>query len=214
MRSSPTARSTRNVLVVAYDGFNELDLFANLHILNRVRRVRPDAGLVAQVAAPSETVTSMYGVRVTVQQPLAAVAGADAVVVGSGGTLVAVEDPAFMSGLRLDPRRQVVGSQCSGALVLARLGLLDHQPACTDDRTRPHLEAAGVTALDQPFAARGNVGTAGGCLSAAHLSAWIIVRLVDAGAAADTLAEVAPVGHQATFVAEVMQALDATGAAV
>jgi transcriptional regulator GlxA family with amidase domain len=200
------------VLVVAYDGFNELDLFANLHILNRVRRVRPDAGLVAEVAAPSETVTSMYGVQIAAQQPLAAVAGADAVVVGSGGTLAAVDDAAFMAGLRLDPGsgRQVVGSQCSGALVLARLGLLDHQPACTDDTTRPHLEAAGVTVLDQPFAASGNVGTAGGCLSAAHLSAWVISRLVDPAAAAETLASVAPVGPtRPAFVADILSAIAA-----
>jgi transcriptional regulator GlxA family with amidase domain len=142
---------------------------------------------------------------------LAAVAGADAVVVGSGGTMAAVDDAAFMAGLRVDPGpgRQVVGSQCSGALVLARLGLLDHQPACTDDTTRPYLEAAGVTVLDQPFAALGNVGTAGGCLSSAHLSAWIISRLVDPAAAADTLATVAAVGPaRPAFVADILSAID------
>jgi transcriptional regulator GlxA family with amidase domain len=98
--------------------------------------------------------------------------------------------------------------------VLARLGLLDGRPACTDDRTRPHLEAAGVTVLDQPFAARGSIATAGGCLASAHLSAWILSRLVDPTAAADTLAEVAPVGHQRTFVAEVMATLETPAAAV
>jgi transcriptional regulator GlxA family with amidase domain len=196
--------------VVAYDGFNELDLFANLHILNRLRRVRPGVGFVAELAAATPYVTSMNGVQVTAQQPLDAVAGADAVVIGSGGTAAAVEDQAFMSGLHLDADRQVVGSQCSGALVLARLGLLDHQPATSDDTTRPHLEAAGVTVLDQPLVATGNIATAGGCLSSAHLSAWIIGRLLDADAARDTLATVAPVGpDRASFVARIMQAITA-----
>lgn len=196
--------------MVAYNGFNELDLFANLHILNRLRRVRPEVGLVAEVAAPTPYVTSMNGVQVTAQQPLDAVAGADAVVIGSGGTAAAVEDQAFMSGLHLDADRQVVGSQCSGALVLARLGLLDHQPATSDDTTRPYLEAAGVTVLDQPLVAAGNIATAGGCFSSAHLSAWVIGRLLDAGAARDTLATVAPVGpDRASFVARIMQAITA-----
>ena len=39
------------VAVVAYPGFNELDLFANLHILNRVTRVRPEVDLVAELAS-------------------------------------------------------------------------------------------------------------------------------------------------------------------
>jgi transcriptional regulator GlxA family with amidase domain len=194
--------------VVAYDGFNELDLFTNLHILNRLRRVRPETGFVAEVAAATNCVTSMNGVQVTVQQPLDAVAGADVVVIGSGGTAAAVEDLAFMSGLRLDPDRQIIGSQCSGALVLAHLGLLDHQPATTDDTTRPYLEVMGVTVLDQPLVAAGNIATAGGCLSSAHLSAWIIGRLLDSTAAHDTLTTVAPVGpDRATFVTQIMQAI-------
>jgi transcriptional regulator GlxA family with amidase domain len=208
--------STLRVVVVAYEGFNELDVFANLHILNRVSRVRPEVALRAELVGPAEVVRSMYGVPVTTARPLAAAlaeggGGADAVVVGSGGTLDAVADTAFMAELaHLDPRHQLIGSQCSGALVLQRLGLLGDRPACTDDTYRPHLEAAGVTVLDQPFVAHGNVGTAGGCLSAAHLSAWVLSRLVDAEAAAATLATVAPVGEREAFVARVM---DQVGAA-
>ncbi|HEV7759033.1 MAG TPA: DJ-1/PfpI family protein [Acidimicrobiales bacterium] len=205
--------STIRVAVVAYEGFNELDVFANLHILNRVTRVRPEVALRAELVGPAEVVRSMYGVPVTTARPLAAAladGAADAVVVGSGGTLDAIADEAFMAELaHLDPGRRLIGSQCSGALVLQRLGLLGDRPACTDDTFRPHLEAAGVTVLDQPFVAHGNVGTAGGCLSAAHLSAWVLSRLVDAEAAAATLATVAPVGEREAFVARVMDQIGA-----
>ena len=51
---------------------------------------------------------------------------ADAVIVGSGRqTREVVADPALMAQLRLDPTRQLLGAQCSGTLVLAKLGLLD-----------------------------------------------------------------------------------------
>jgi hypothetical protein len=82
-----------------------------------------------------------------------------------------------MSQLRLDPTRQLLGAQCSGTLILAKLGLLDGVPACTDLTTKPWVEEAGVAVLNQPFVARGNVATAGGCLSSQYLAAWFIARL-------------------------------------
>ena len=196
------------VAVVAFAGFNEIDVLANLHILNRVTRTRPHLDLVARLVGAAPTLRSMYDLDVAVQAPLDSVVDADAVVIGSGGTLAALDDPEIMATLgRIDPAVQLVGSQCSGALVLHRLGLLGDRPACTDDRFRPLLEAAGVTVLDQPFVAHGNLATAGGCLASTHLSAWLLSRLVDPGAAADTLATVAPVGRQPEFVADVMKSI-------
>jgi len=83
----------------------------------------------------------------------------------------------LMSQLKLDPARQVIAAQCSGALVLAKLGLLGGVPACTDSKTKPWVEEAGVKVLEQPFVAHGNVATAGGCLGSHYLAAWGIARL-------------------------------------
>lgn len=52
---------------------------------------------------------------------------------------------------------QYLGAQCSGTLILARLGLLDGVPACTDLITKPWVEEAGVQVLNQPFYANGRV---------------------------------------------------------
>ncbi|CAM5237835.1 hypothetical protein STENM327S_04073 [Streptomyces tendae] len=91
-----------------------------------------------------------------------AVAVDDAVIVGSGvATREVAEDPEIMNVLRgLDPSRQLIAAQCSGALVLARLGLLDDVPACTDLTTKPWVVAAGVEVLNQPFHARDDIATA------------------------------------------------------
>ena len=89
---------------------------------------------------------------------------ADAVIVGSGmQTRQVVADAELMAQLRFDPKRQLLGAQCSGTLVLAKLGLLNGVPACTDLITRPWVEEAGVSVLDRPFTAKGNIATAGGC---------------------------------------------------
>ena len=192
-----------NVAVVAYDGFNELDVFANLHILNRASRVRSEPSLTAQLTCASETVRTMYGVEIARQQPLSFARGADAVIIGSGGTLDAIDDAYFMSELRLDPSRQLIASQCSGALILVTLDLLRDGLACTDNAFRPRVEARGVKVLDQPFHANGNVATAGGCLASVHLSCWIISRLLGAEVAEQTLRTVAPVGLEAEFASEI-----------
>jgi len=39
------------------------------------------------------------------------------------------------------------------------------------------VQEAGVSVLDQPFFARGNVATAGGCLACQYLATWLIARL-------------------------------------
>jgi hypothetical protein len=66
------------------------------------------------------------------------------------------------------------------------------------------VQEAGVEVLNQPFFARGNVATAGGCLASPYLAAWVIARLVGVQAAADALHYVAPVGEKDAYVAQAL----------
>lgn len=61
--------------------------------------------------------------------------------------------------------------------------------------------------LDQPFFAKGNVATAGGCLSSAYLAAWVIARTEGLDAAASALRYVAPVGEKDAYVANALRNL-------
>ena len=64
--------------------------------------------------------------------------------------------------------------------------------------------AAGVEVLNQPFFARGNVATAGGCLASHYLAAWIIARLEASTRPKAALRYVAPVGEKEEYVARAM----------
>ena len=88
--------------------------------------------------------------------------------------------------------------------MLAKLNLLRDIPACTDLITKPWVEEAGVTVLNQPFYADGNVATAGGCLASQYLAAWVIARLVSVEAAESALHYVAPVGEKELYVKRAM----------
>jgi transcriptional regulator GlxA family with amidase domain len=189
------------IAILTFDGFNEIDSFVASYMINRVKR----PGWKAEITCPVPVVESGRGVRVSAQQPLEFANEADAVLVGSGRlTARLVDDRLTMSRLALDPRRQLVGAQCSGALILAKLGLLASLPACTDRETRPLVEAAGVRVLEQPFFASGNVATAGGCLSSHYLAAWFIWRLAGRAEAEEALAYVAPVGEERDYVTRAM----------
>jgi transcriptional regulator GlxA family with amidase domain len=191
-----------HIAILTFQGFNELDSIVALGILNRVRK----QDWRVTLCCPAESVTSMNGVVVRAQSRLAEARTADAVIVGSGmQTREVVADASLMRELQLDPARQLIGAQCSGTLVLAKLGLLDRVPACTDLFSKPWVQAAGVEVLDQPFFARGNVATAGGCLSAQYLAAWIIARTAGEEAARSALHYVAPVGEKADYVERAMR---------
>ncbi len=191
-----------HIAILTFQGFNELDSFVALGILNRIQR----PGWRVTLCCPEASVTSMNGVTVQAQSRLDAVATADVVLVGSGmQTREVVADAALMAQLQLDPRRQLIAAQCSGTLILAKLGVLGAVPACTDLTTKPWVQEAGIAVLDQPFFAAGNVATAGGCLAAPYLAAWLIARSEGEAAARAALHYVAPVGEKQAFVDRAMQ---------
>ncbi|HEY0496966.1 MAG TPA: DJ-1/PfpI family protein [Kutzneria sp.] len=195
-----------HIAILTFDGYNELDSFIALGILNRVDR--PDWRI--SIASPTPTVRSMNGILVEATATLQDACAADAVIVGSGAkTREVVEDPAIMSVLRgLDPSRQLLAAQCSGTLVLAKLGLLAGVPACTDVRTKPWVVAAGVDVLNRPFFANGTVATAGGCLASHYLATWLITRLEGPDAAEAALRYVAPVGEQDEYIERAIRNTD------
>jgi transcriptional regulator GlxA family with amidase domain len=191
-----------HIAILTFDGFNELDSLIALGILNRIKQ--PDWRV--SLAAPSEAVTSMNGVTLHRQARLDEIESFDAVLVGSGiKTREIAQDAAIMQVLgRLDPARQLIGAQCSGTLLLAKAGLLNGVPGCTDLTTKPWVQEAGIEVLEQPFFARGNLATAGGCLASIYLAAWALARLVGRDAAAEALHYVAPVGEKDEYVARAL----------
>ena len=206
--SCPPTRSLESVVmqvaVVTFDGFNELDSFIASALINRCR----NDGLEAFITTPTRMVTSMNGVEVAGQRPMEFVTEAEVVLIGSGvKTRDVVADDRLLSLLPLDPSRQLIGAQCSGALVLARLGLLDGMPACTDLKSRPFVEACDITVLDAPFHAERNIATAGGCLASQYLATWVITRMLGEDRARDVMAYVAPVGEQQEAVERAMRAV-------
>lgn len=192
------------IAVLTFDGFNELDSFVVAAILNRMRA----SGWAAHITSPTEEVTSMNGVTVRRQKPLGFAAEADVVIIGSGvKTREIAADQSLLARIRLDPSRQLIGAQCSGTLLLAKMGLIGSLPACTDLTTKPWVIEAGVNVIDAPFFASGNIATAGGCLASQYLAAWVIMMKASQADAEAAIRYVAPVAEKEEYVERAISAV-------
>ena len=195
-----------NIAILTFEGFNELDSFIALGILNRIK----GKGWNVQITSPSKSVTSMNGVTVEAQQQLEFANNADVVLFGSGiYTRDIAKDDSLLNRLKLDPSKQLIGAQCSGTLLMAKLGLLNNLPACTDLLTKPWVIDAGVKILDQPFVAKDNIATAGGCMASQYLATWVIAKIAGQKEAWNAIEYVAPVGEKKEYTERCIAAVEA-----
>ena len=186
---------TSTVGIVTLPGFNEIDSFVAARMIDSV------PGLSVELIGPDETAVSMAGIEVATPGQWSSLRSYAAVIVGSGmQTFDHIENDAMMNDLRSNlDHEQLVGSQCSGAAILHRVGRIGDSPVCTDRLTAPKLEALGVSVCIEAFRCEGTTATAGGCLSSAYLAYWIIDRLADRAAANEALSKVVPIGEEADY---------------
>lgn len=198
-----------HIAILTFDGFNELDSLIAYGMLSRISLLG-DSNWKVSIASPTARVTSMNGLTLDAHIDLKQANQADAVLIGSGmKTREVANDASILSQLQLNPENQLIAAQCSGTFLLAKLGLIGQTPACTDSTSKPWVQAAGINILNQAFFAHGNLATAGGCLSAQYISAWMIARLKGAAEAREALHYFSPVGEKDEYVARALSHIEA-----
>ena len=185
----------KKAVIVVFDKFTDVDVFLPWDLLNRVRFVQKD--FVVRLVGTERTHRSVNGIELAMQGKIEEANDADLVFFGSGsGSRALYKNPGYLERFRLNPDRQLVCSMCSGALLLAGLGLLKDLTATTYPTVYNELRAMGVTvAEDHHLVIHGNIATAAGCLAAVDLTGWAIEKLYDEATRLDVVASVLPVGQ-------------------
>lgn len=182
--------------IVIFDNFTDIDLWLMWDLLNRVRI----DGWSVRIVGEKESHISATGIPVPTHGRVEEANEADAVLFVSGfGTRERIVDRSWLDRFRLDPERQIIGSICSGSLIMAKLGLLDGKTATTYPTVKTTLEDLGVEVVERPFIAHGNIGTAGGCLAQQYLIGWVIEKLASAELSELVVKSIQPVGEGLFF---------------
>ena len=180
------------VSIIAFDDFTDIDVFFMWDLLNRVER--PDWKV--QILGDQCCHVSATGMRTHMHGRLDEANSSDAVLFASGkGVRHKMDDNVFLDAFNLDPERQLIGSMCSGALILAALGLLEGKRATTYPTSKKLLESMGVRVVEEPFVREGNVATAAGCLAAQYLAGWVLEELLGTKVKEAALRLIQPVGE-------------------
>ena len=182
-------------VIVAFDRFTDVDVFLPWDLLNRVRF--RDKEFRVTLIGPSSSHRSVCSLELPMHGPLEDANDADFVYFSSGpGTRDFIRNETVLQRLRLDPSKQLIGSMCSGALILAALGLLRGISATTYPTAIEELRSFGVEVeTTKHLVTHGNIGTAAGCLAAVDLMGWAIEKLYNAEVRQDVIASVLPVGQ-------------------
>ena len=184
------------ISIVIFDDFTDIDLFLMWDLLNRVRVPEWEVHIVGEKSHH----TSKTGVMIATHGRIEEANQSDVVLFVSGrGTLTKMQDQKWLSRFNLNPERQLIASICSGALLLAALGLLTGKTATTYPTTKRALEGWGVTVEEKPFIENGNVATAGGCLAAQYIVGWVIEKKANRGWKDLVLKSIQPVGEGLSY---------------
>ena len=181
--------------IIAFDNVTDIDVFFLWELLNRVR----SPNWTVRILGERERLISSTGMEIKTHGRLREAERSEVVLFSSGpGTRQLRNDRAFLSQLILDPARQMIGSMCSGALLLAALGLLEGKSATTYPTATGLLEDT-ACASSRRRSCEGNIATAAGCLAAQYLAGWVLEEKFGATTRDRVLRSVQPVGEGLLF---------------
>ena len=169
--------------IVLFEGVEELDFAGPWEVLAAWATQYPDDGVsVFTVADSTDLVQCAKGLRVAPDHTWDTAPAPDVLIVpGGSGVNAKLEDEAFLDRLRADADRgTLVTSVCTGALALAKAGLLRNRPATTWwgrlDRLA-ELEPTVEVRPDDRFVDSGEIITAAGVSAGIDMALHLVARL-------------------------------------
>jgi len=179
--------------VLLYPGVEPIDL-ATIGVLSMARRVIPSLETWT-IGVESELVVLSSGLRVAAEYSLTQSPAFDVLIVPGGpGWVDAVDDERLLKFLRLRAKHTTLVSVCTGAMLLARAGVLDGLGATTKvEVTGAEIAPLSILESDYPsvntrhalIVDNGKVLTGGGVSLCIDTILYLLEREFGAGSAAE-----------------------------
>ncbi|MGY1708571.1 DJ-1/PfpI family protein [Geodermatophilus sp. SYSU D00758] len=171
----------KTIAVVLYPGLTALDLVGPLQVLTELERFTPQYRAVV-VGAHTGPMTTDLPLSLVADRAFAEVPHPDVLVVPGGrvGTIRAMRDPGVRAYVRgAAASAEVVGSVCTGSLILGAVGLLTGRQATTNWFFAGVLERLGATYRRQRWVEDGDVTTSAGVSAGIDWALHLVARLTD-----------------------------------
>jgi len=171
----------QTIVLVLYPGLTALDLVGPLQVLTELQRFAPRFRTTV-VGARSGPATTDIGMSLVPERTFAEVPNPDVIVVpgGRGGTVRAMSDPAIRHYVRTAAASaDIVGSVCTGALILGAVGLLEGRQATTNWFFSGVLKPLGATYHRRRWIEDGNITMSAGVSAGIDWALHLVARLTD-----------------------------------
>jgi transcriptional regulator GlxA family with amidase domain len=181
------AASDRTIAFLLYPGLTLLDLAGPFEVIAHLGATHPDIHPVV-VGERIEPMDTDAGVQMIPDKTFAEVPHPYALIVpgGTEPTLRAMTDPAIRAYVRTAAATaDVVGSVCSGALILAAVGLLEGRPATTHWAVSSMLEHLGAHYQRKRWVEDGKFIMSAGVSAGIDMGLYLAARLTDEATARD-----------------------------
>lgn len=184
--SQPMAEQspTHEIAFVLYPGLTVFDLVGPLQVFSALRRIAPQFHpvVVAEQAGPVTTDRNTFGVRMVPNGTFADLPHPDAFFVPGGGvpTLNAMSNLALRRYIRTaGEHAKWIVSVCTGALLLASVGLLEGYDVTTHWAAPRYLENLGAHYVQKRWTVNGNVVNAAGVSAGIDMALYLVSRLTN-----------------------------------
>ncbi len=171
--------------ILIFDGFDEMDAVAPYEVLHYAVLAKTGASVELVTADAVSEITANHGLRIRPAGPLNLQQRPDVLIVPGGGWIDRAPRGAFAEANRgvipkmiksLYEAGTVCASVCTGAMLLARAGILTGRPATTHHGAMIDLEQSGAQIVRARVVDDGDVVTAGGVTSGLDLGLWLVER--------------------------------------
>ena len=172
------------IAIVVFDGVDELDAIAPFEVFDNAQQAGADLDVRLCTLDDTDEITASHGVRIGVDDRLAAL-DPDLLVVPGGQWGARGETGAWAEAERGDLPAAIadlqeagvdLASVCTGGLLLARAGVTDGRPATTHASAREELRMSGADLVDARVVDDGDLVTAGGVTAGLDLAFHLIRR--------------------------------------
>ena len=171
----------KTIAVVLYPGLTALDLVGPLQVLTELQRFAPQYRVVV-VGAHTDPMATDLPLQLVADRTFAEVPHPDVLVVPGGriGTIRAMSDPGVRGYVRTAAASaDVVGSVCTGSLILGAVGLLQGRRATTNWFFAGVLEPLGASYHRRRWIEDGDVTMSAGVSAGIDWALHLVADLTD-----------------------------------